>query len=421
MICSQRATGANQFFPQIPCPTTRHIEDDSVSYLIQASEYWGNRAPSPRHHSAEKAKTFVFGGNLEADSSLRKRNTLWPEEKRHGRMAALANAMIVMTMMMLATSLARPAILAGQLAEENWIRCESHDPEQSIAGCSALIQAIQNPNTKLADAFYNRGRAYASKHDYGRAIKDYDQAIRLNPTLGNAFYSRGLAYRHKGDYDRAIEDYNQALRINPKYVEAFYGRGLAYQQKAEYDHAIEDFDQVLRINPSYADAFISLGNVYAQKGEYDRGIANFDQAVSLNPLSADAFYNRGRAYEYIGDYTRAIPDYDEALRLKPGDADALYGRGLAYRHLGEYDRALHDYDQALRIKPSLGDAFRDRSLVRVHKGNYLRAIADYGHWMWVKFGILGVTIRLCILSFAIMSVYRFRRATHIKTPAPSVE
>ncbi len=67
----------------------------------------------------------------------------------------------------------------------------------------------------LAEAFKDRGRAYAHRRDYDRAIRDYTQAARLNPSDPNVFDGLGFAYWHKSDYDRTIENYDQALRLRP--------------------------------------------------------------------------------------------------------------------------------------------------------------------------------------------------------------
>ena len=61
-------------------------------------------------------------------------------------------------------------------------------------------------NPSYAAAYYNRGTAYALKHDYDRAIADFDQAIKLKPGNAAALYDRALAYGAKGDLDRAIAE-----------------------------------------------------------------------------------------------------------------------------------------------------------------------------------------------------------------------
>jgi tetratricopeptide (TPR) repeat protein len=64
--------------------------------------------------------------------------------------------------------------------------------------------------------YYNRGNANYIKNDYDRAIADYTETIRLDPTLARAFYNRGLAKRAKGDSADAVADIAKAMQINPK-------------------------------------------------------------------------------------------------------------------------------------------------------------------------------------------------------------
>ena len=48
-----------------------------------------------------------------------------------------------------------------------------------------------------------------------RAIKDYDEAIRLQPDLATAYNNRGIAYGNLGQQQRAIVDFNEAIRMAP--------------------------------------------------------------------------------------------------------------------------------------------------------------------------------------------------------------
>ena len=70
----------------------------------------------------------------------------------------------------------------------------------------------------MAIAFNGRGNGHAGKGQPDRALEDYDQAIRLNPSYAEPHYNRGNVYLATGQYDRAIEDYDQAVRLNPNYA-----------------------------------------------------------------------------------------------------------------------------------------------------------------------------------------------------------
>jgi len=75
-----------------------------------------------------------------------------------------------------------------------------------------------------AVALRNRGLVYANfKDDQDRAMADFNDAIRLDPTYAAAFNTRNVK---KGDYNRAMADYNEAIRLDPKFALALCNRGL---------------------------------------------------------------------------------------------------------------------------------------------------------------------------------------------------
>jgi len=77
----------------------------------------------------------------------------------------------------------------GQSRRENLTECVSSDPDTSIAGCTALIQAARESTASLVGAYNRRGNASIYKGDYDRAIQDYGEAIRRNPNYAQAYYS----------------------------------------------------------------------------------------------------------------------------------------------------------------------------------------------------------------------------------------
>jgi tetratricopeptide (TPR) repeat protein len=66
----------------------------------------------------------------------------------------------------------------------------------------------------------NRGGIWEAKKEFDKAIKDYDEAIRLDPKDAMSRYVRGNARKTNKEFDKAIKDYDEALRLNPKYAEA---------------------------------------------------------------------------------------------------------------------------------------------------------------------------------------------------------
>jgi tetratricopeptide (TPR) repeat protein len=167
-------------------------------------------------------------------------------------------------------------------------RCFAHDPDLSIAGCTAMIQSGKETQEDLARAFDYRGFAYGRKQQYDLAIQDDDEAIRLNPNYANAFFNRGNAYNGKGQSDRAIQDYDEAIRLNPNghgsaAANVFQNRGETYHSKGQNDRAIHDYDEAIRVEPNYARAFYARGVALRALGQQARAAADFAKARELNP------------------------------------------------------------------------------------------------------------------------------------------
>jgi tetratricopeptide (TPR) repeat protein len=87
-----------------------------------------------------------------------------------------------------------------------------------------------------------------------------------------------------GEHKRAIRDFSQAIRIDPDYAAAYYGRGIALYHRHRRMSSIADFTAVIRIDPRYAHAYYARGNVRRELGDRDSAIADFDRYLDLAPL-----------------------------------------------------------------------------------------------------------------------------------------
>ena len=175
-------------------------------------------------------------------------------------------------------------------APRGWDRCVGHEsPDLAIEGCSEIIVEGQQAPAILALAHNNRGVAYKVKGEYDLALKNYDQAIQLDPNSASHYNNRGIIYRLKHDCDRAIADYDEAIWLKSDYVAAFYNRALAYVDKADYGRALADFEVVIQFNPKNALALYARGWMLLKKGDAEAGNADIAAAKAINPDIAEQF------------------------------------------------------------------------------------------------------------------------------------
>ncbi|GFE62149.1 tetratricopeptide repeat protein [Geobacter sp. AOG2] len=150
----------------------------------------------------------------------------------------------------------------------------------------------------------NLGLSLERAGNLDAAIREYEEALRINPFYQRSLANLGLALARKGNLDAAIGKYQEALQINPNYNVVHNNLGLALARKGNLDAAIGEYHEALRINPDYVEAHNNLGVALARKGDLDAAIGEFREALRTSPDNMEAYKNLERALTLTG---RRIP------------------------------------------------------------------------------------------------------------------
>ena len=81
-------------------------------------------------------------------------------------------------------------------------------------------RAKQNGDNFTAARLNNDGAAAYEENRFDVAAELFTRAIALNPQYANAYYNRGNAYAQLGHYAEALRDYDRALQLNPSLTDA---------------------------------------------------------------------------------------------------------------------------------------------------------------------------------------------------------
>ena len=165
--------------------------------------------------------------------------------------------------------LALPLLAQGPSSDDAQ-NCKDLSGDQAIAACTRVIRSGQLSPIDLAIVYDKRGNEWHGKREYNKAIVDYDEALRINPSYARAFYNRGVTRDAKGERDKAIADYSAAIRLDPSYDDAYVNRGNALDDRGEHDKAIADYSEAIRINPTFAPAFYNRAVAWEHKGENEK-------------------------------------------------------------------------------------------------------------------------------------------------------
>jgi tetratricopeptide (TPR) repeat protein len=110
-------------------------------------------------------------------------------------------------------SVATLAALCGPANADDRETCKT--ASGVISACSRAIASKKYKGNILSILYTNRGAEFGAKGELDRAMKDHDQAIKLDPKNALAFNNRGIAKLKKGDKEGGEADVAKAKQLQP--------------------------------------------------------------------------------------------------------------------------------------------------------------------------------------------------------------
>ena len=227
-----------------------------------------------------------------------------------------------------------------------------------------------------AEGYNNLGRAYEVKGEHDFAVRNAQQALRVDPNYGVAHFNLGNVYANLGRRMEAIHEYRDAIRILPRFVEPriYIARDLA--SMGDTAAAMAEYREVLRIRPT-PDAHADLGSILASQGKFDEAIEHYRAAVRLDGSAVQLRLSLALLLIKRGRLDEAAEDYRQLIRMNPTLAEAHNNLGLILASKGKVDSAIEEYREAIRLKPDFALAHTNLGDALVIEGRSDEAISHF--------------------------------------------
>jgi len=174
--------------------------------------------------------------------------------------------------------------------------CQTLPPEATTQGVEQNAQQPKQPAATSAPA-----------KSTPQVAKPKQQA----PAVSDERSSQALQSIKAGDIARAIEQFEQIVRTDPSTPHAYTNLGLLYLHNDNQKMARQAFERAIVLDPQDAVALNNLAIVERHNGEFKKALFNYYKAIKIKPDYANAHLNLGILLDlYIQDLPKALEQYE---------------------------------------------------------------------------------------------------------------
>lgn len=185
-----------------------------------------------------------------------------------------------------------------------------------------------------------RGMAHQKLGNWDAALTDFTKAFEYD-SLADCFVNRSQLYVKMGREPEAIKDLNEAIRLDSSNYHAWYNLAIL-DENAQLPMSLltnEEFTPMLNL----------VGANAYESGEFELSAMYHTKAIEANPKDDLAYISRGKALLRTGAHGQARQDFIKALQLNSARTEAFYLIGNSLFHEKKYKQAAGFYEQYLSI------------------------------------------------------------------------
>ncbi len=210
-----------------------------------------------------------------------------------------------------------------------------------LAGSVACAHAPSRKDRDSSEIHYQLGAEALQAGRREDALREFDEALRLDDRNANAHLGRGLALQIFGKPEEAEREYRRALELKPDLSDAHNALGQLLATSGRGEEAIREFDLAIG-NMMYRDAYVARcnkGQALYRMGRREEGMAELKRCLAAAPRYCQAHRELGRIALEEGRLPDALQSLGRYAELCDKVPDAWYQLALARMRSGDPDQA----------------------------------------------------------------------------------
>jgi len=240
--------------------------------------------------------------------------------------------------------------------------------------------AIEQALTSNVEAYrhYQLGFEHEQRFLTDEAIREFQEAVRLDPEFASAYLRLSFNYRFQGDLrkadevDRRIEQLQSRL---PRHEQLLFQVNQARRSR-DFETMIRALDSIISEFPRDSDSRATLGVVLHMISQDERAVNILREGLATDPKDENLLNILGYAYANLGDQAAALHANDQYIAVRPSDPNPWDTRGDILYQFGRDDEAVVAYRKTLELKPDFQGYEEYLKLVSVYADQGKFALAE---------------------------------------------
>jgi eukaryotic-like serine/threonine-protein kinase len=220
---------------------------------------------------------------------------------------------------------------------------------------------IEQASTSNVEAYrhYQLGIEYGHRFLTDDAIRELEEAVRLDPQFALAYMRLSEQYGLQGDLRRSSEAAIKVEQLQsrlPRY-EQLSLQVLKAGRSRDIEAQIAARQQLVSEFPRQTMDRGVLGAILGGVGQQDQALDVIRQGLAQDPKNEDLLNFESYALAQSGDTNGALAANDAYMAVRPGDPNPLDSRGDVLFMAGRDDEAVACYRKVLELKPDFSDYY----------------------------------------------------------------
>lgn len=273
-------------------------------------------------------------------------------------------------------------------------------------------------NPKSDEGYYYLGFVYGELGNYNEMMDAYNKSLGISNQFISyindsklhfwaQLFNEGVGYFQKGSnskdkdsakvfYEKSIKDFNDAIRLEPDSTDTYKNLAFVYMTQQRYDEAVGPLKTLLGKDKTL-DGYKYLGEIYYDKATkfksqyesthdaqdsvqsmdyFNKTIELMQEARKLYPNNSELLLLLSNSYIGAHKIDVAIDAFKEGVIREPGNKFYRYNYGVLLLGNKDYEDAVDQFKKAIEIDPNYQNAIYNLAVTFVKWGADLNKVNE---------------------------------------------